>query len=164
MKFTSSREPIPFTFTPPALFAIPAGCYRAVLTDVSTVENDEGDPVLQFLFDVVAGEHGPVEHSACVEYPATREGHAKLNQDLTAFLDQVEIDRLMGMPAELDLTDLVGDEVDLMISTFTGSDHPTYSRVTGLYPAGSLITGKSVALNEDRIAADQAIGENRYPI
>jgi len=146
MKLTSFRRPIPFTFTPPSPFAIPAGCYRAVVRDVyvEKSEIDEGKLVLRLVFDVVAGESGPVDHSAAMEYPEGREGHAKLNQDLTAFLQQDEIDRLMGMPAEVDLTDFIGDEVDMMISTFTGSDHPPYSSVTGLYPAGSLIKGETL--------------------
>jgi hypothetical protein len=37
---------------------------------------------------------------------------------------------------------------DLGVSTFTGSDHPPYSRVTGIYPAGSLITGQMMARGE----------------
>ena len=55
---------------------------------------------------------------------------------------------MLGMPQEVDLLSFVGDEVDLMISTFTGSDHPPYSRVTGVYPAGSLIKGETLALGE----------------
>lgn len=143
-----ARESIPFLFTPPAIFAIPAGCYRAVLKDVSTEENDDGDPVLRMLYDIVRGENGPVKYAAALEYPAGKAGHDKLNEDLAAFFPQDEIDRMLGMPAELDLTDLVGDEVDLMVSTFTGSDHPPYSRVTGIYSAGSLITGQVMARGE----------------
>ena len=142
MKFTSSRESIPFTFTPPSPFAIPAGCYRAVLKDVSTMENDEGDPVLRFHFDIIAGENGPVRYSAALEYLDDKECHAKLNEDLAAFFPQDEIDQMLGMPAEVDLTSFVGDEVDLMISTFTGSDHPPYSRVTGIFSAGSITSQK----------------------
>jgi hypothetical protein len=138
MKSTSSRESIPFTFTPPAPFAIPAGCYRAVLRDVSTIENDDGDPVLRFDFDIVAGENGPVKYAAALEYPAGKAGHAKLNEDLAAFFPQDETDQMLGMPQEVDLTDFVGDQVDLMVSTFTGSDHPPYSRVTGIFSAGSI--------------------------
>jgi len=145
MKLTPSIEPIPFTFTPPSPFAIPAGCYRAVLREVSTEENDDGDPVLRMLYDIVRGENGPVKYAAALEYPAGKAGHAKLNEDLAAFFPQDEIDRMLGMPAELDLTDLVGDEVDLMVSTFTGSDHPPYSRVTGIFSAGS-ITSETLAM------------------
>jgi len=145
MKLTPSIEPIPFTFTPPAIFAIPAGCYRAVLKDVSTEENDDGDPVLRMLYDIVRGENGPVKYAAALEYPSGKAGHAKLNEDVSAFFPQDEIDRMLGIPAELDLTDLVGDEVDLMVSTFTGSDHPPYSRVTGIFSAGS-ITSETLAM------------------
>lgn len=60
MNISSSIEPINFTLTPPAVFAIPAGCYRAVLQNVSTVEDEYGDPVLRFSFDVTAGKNGPV--------------------------------------------------------------------------------------------------------
>ena len=153
MKFTSSREPIPFTFTPPAPFAIPAGCYRAVLRDVSTMENDEGDPVMRFQFDIIAGENGPVRYSAALEYLDDKQCHAKLNEDLTAFFTQDEIDQMLGIPQEVDLLSFVGDEVDLMISTFTGSDHPPYSKVTGVYPAGSIITSEMMAVDEDCLAA-----------
>jgi hypothetical protein len=139
MNTIASIEPIPFLFTPPAPFAIPAGCYRAVLREVSTVENDAGDPVLQFLFDILAGENGAVEYAASLEYPGVRDGYARLNKDLTAFFQQDELDRLLGIPTEVDLKGFVGNEVDLMISRFTGSDHPPYSSVTGVYPAGSLI-------------------------
>ena len=152
MNTIPAREPIPFLFTPPAPFAIPAGCYRAVLREVSAVENDAGDPVLRFLFDIVTGENGPVEYAAALEYPTDREWHAKLNDDLAAFFSQDAIDQMLGIPQELDLLSLVGDEVDLMISTFTGSDHPPYSRVTGIYPAGSLITGDMMAMGADCLA------------
>lgn len=145
MKLNSFKEPIPFTFTPPSPFAIPAGCYRAVLKEVSMEENDDGDPVLRMLYDIVRGENGSVKYAVAIEYPEGRAGHTKLNKDLEAFFQQDELDRLQGMPAELDLTDLLGDEVDLMISTFTGSDHPPYSRVTGIFSAGS-ITSETLAM------------------
>lgn len=138
MKLTTSREPIPFTFTPPSPFAIPAGCYRAVLKDVSTEENDTGDPVLRMLYDVVRGENGPVKYAAALEYPAGKAGHAKLNDDLEAFFQQDELDRLQGMPAEVDLTSFVGKEIDLAISLHTGSDFAPYSSVTGVFLAGSI--------------------------
>jgi hypothetical protein len=148
MKNPSSRAPIPFTFIPPSPFAIPAGCYRAVLREVFACEDDEGDPVVRFVLDITRGENGPVRYSAALEYLDDKKWHAKLNQDLTAFLPQDEIDQMLGMPADVDLTSFVGDEADLMISTFTGSDHPPYSRVTGVYPAGSLIKGEALAMGE----------------
>ena len=141
MRRSPSIEPIPFTFTPPAPFAIPAGCYRAVLREVSTGENDDGDLVLRFIFDIVASENGPVKHVAVLEYPAGRDGYAKLNKDLTAFFQQDELDRLLGLPAEVDLTSFVGAEVDLAISTHTGSDFAPYSTVTGVFRAGSITGG-----------------------
>ena len=136
------REPIPFLFTPPSPFAIPAGCYRAVLKGASMEEDDDGDPVLRMLYDIVRGESGSVKYAVVIEYPAGRAGHTKLNKDLEAFFQQDELDRLLGMPMQVDLKSFVGDEVDLMISMFTGNDHPTYSKVTGVYPAGSLIKGE----------------------
>jgi hypothetical protein len=105
------------------------------------MENDEGDPVLRFHFDIIAGENGPVRYSAALEYLDDKKWHAKLNEDLSAFFPQGEIDQMLGMPQEVDLTDLVGNEVDLMISTFTGSHHPPYSRVTGIFSAGGFVTG-----------------------
>jgi len=82
MKFTSSREPIPFTFTPPAPFAIPAGCYRAAVRDVYVEESeiDDGKLLLRFVFDVLA-ENGRAKYTAALEYPEGKEGHTKLNQD-----------------------------------------------------------------------------------
>ena len=148
MKLTSTRETTPFTFTPPSPFAIPAGCYRALLRDVSTMENDEADQVLRFHFDIIAGENGPVRYSAALEYLDDKGCRTKLNEDLAAFFPPDEIDQMLGMPKEVDLLSFVGDEVDLMVSTFTGSDHPPYSRVTGLYPAGSLIKGEMMSLSK----------------
>ena len=132
-----------------ALSCLPAGCYRAVLREVSTGENDDGDLVLRMLYDIVRGENGPVKHVAALEYPAGRDGHAKLNKDLEAFFQQDELDRLQGMPAEVDLMDFVGDEVDLAISFHTGSDFAPYSTVTGIFCAGS-ITGKMLASSSGR--------------
>jgi len=150
MKLTSSREPIPFTFTPPSPFAIPAGCYRAVVGDVHVAESeiDESKLVLRIVFDVMAGENGPVKHAAALEYPEGKEGHAKLNEDFAAFFPQDEIDQMLGMPQEVDLSSLVGGEVDLMVSTFTGSDHPPYSRVTGIFSAGSFVTGTMLSMGK----------------
>ena len=155
MKSTPTIEPIPFLFTPPySPFSVPAGSYRAVLKSVSTHEDEfeEGKHLLRLVFDVVAGDDGPVNYSACLEYPQDEEGHAKLNRDLAAFLDQGEIDQMQGMPAEIDLAELVGTEVDMTVATFTSSDEPHYSRVTGIYPAAT-ITGRMVSLDEDRLAA-----------
>ncbi len=112
------------------------------------MENDEGDPLLRFHFDIIAGENGPVRYSAALEYLDDKECHAKLNEDLASFFSQDEIDQMLGIPQEVDLTSFVGDEVDLMISTFAGSDHPLYSRVTGLYPAGSLIKGEMMSFSK----------------
>jgi len=145
----------PFLFEPPhSFFAIPAGNYRAVLRTVSTEEDEfeEGKLLLRFVFDIVADENGPVEYSACLEYTQDEEGSLKLNSDLVAFLDQGEIDQMQGMPAEIDLAELVGTEVDMTVATFTSSDEPHYSRVTGIYPAAT-ITGRMVSSDEDRLAA-----------
>ena len=150
MKLNSFKEPISFTFTPPSPFVIPAGCYRAVLRNVSIEEGDEGELVLRFEFDIVLGQNGPVKYAAALEYPEDEIGRAKLNEDLGAFFDAGEIDQMMGMPQEVDLTTFVGDEVDLMISTFTGSDHPPYSRVTGIFSAGSLIMSELAASSSGR--------------
>ncbi len=149
----SRRSPsIPFLFTPPqSMFAIPAGCYRAVLRDVSTMESDEVNPVLRFHFDIIAGENGPVRYSAALEYLEDEGCRAKLNEDLAAFFPQDQIDQMLGMPQEVDLLSFVGDEVDVMVSTFTGSDHPPYSKVTGLYPAGSLIKGEMMSLSKKHL-------------
>jgi hypothetical protein len=114
------------------------------------MENDEGNPVLRFHFDIIAVENGPVRYSAPLEYLDDKACHAKLTEDMAAFFPQDEIAQMLGMPQEVDLTDLVENEVDLMISTFTGSDHPPYSRVTGVYPAGNLIKGETMAMGETR--------------
>lgn len=151
-----AREPIPFLFKPPyALFAFPAGNYRAVLRTVTTEEDEyeEGKFVIRFVLDVVAGEKGPVNYSVCFEYSQDEEGQKKLNDDLAAFLDRGEIDQMLGMPHEVDLLSFIGDEVDITVATFTSDDEPHYSTVTGVYPAGSLITGEMMALDEDRLAA-----------
>ena len=121
-----------------------------MLREVSTGENDDGDLVLRFVFDIVAGENGPVKYAAALEYPAGRDGYAKLNNDLTAFFQQDDLDRLLGVPAEVDLTSFVGDEVDLAISFHTGSDFAPYSSVTGVFPAGSLISGEMLSSSPGR--------------
>ena len=152
----TSSPPIPFLFTPPhSLFAIPAGNYRAVLRTVSTEEDEleEGKFLLRLVFDIVAGVDGPVKYSACLEYPVDMEGHAKLNRDLVAFLDPGEIDQMQGMPAEIELAELVGTEVDMTVATFTSSEEPHYSTINGIFRAGSLITGDIMAMGEDRLAA-----------
>ncbi len=145
MKMTTAREPFPFLFTPPhSPFAVPSGSYRAVLKSVSTVESEieEGQLLLQLVFDVVAGENGPVNYAACLEYPEGKEGHRKLNSDLVAFLEPWEIDQMLGMPHELDLLSFIGDEVDMTVVTSSGSDdEPPYSKITGVYRAGSLVRG-----------------------
>jgi len=157
---------IPFLFTPPySLFSIPAGNYRGVLRSVSTEESkfEEGKLLLRFVFDIVAGVNGPVNYSACLEYPQDKKGHAKLSADLTAFLDPGEIDQMLGMPAEIDLSELVGTEVDMTVATFTSTDEPHYSRVMGIYPAGSVVTGDMMALGEDRLVAE-ARGRWKAPL
>jgi len=155
MKYSSPS--VPFLFTPPhSLFTTPAGNYRAVLRTVSTEEDEfeEGKLLIRLVFDVVAGEDGPVKYSACLEYPQDDEGRRKLNSDLVAFLDQGEIDQMLGLPQELDLLSLVGDEVDMTVATpFTSTDEPHYSRATGIYRAGRLITGEMMAMGEDLIVA-----------
>jgi hypothetical protein len=150
----TSSPPIPFLFTPPSPFAVPPGNYRAVLRTVSTDEDEleEGKLLLRLVFDIVAGEDGQVNYSACLEYPQDENGHARLNDDLVAFLDPGEIEQMLGMPAEIDLGELVGTEVDMAVATFTGRDEPQYSRVTGIYPAAT-ITGRMVSLDEDCLAA-----------
>ena len=161
----TSSPPIPFLFTPPhSLFAIPAGNYRAVLRSVSTEEDEfeEGKHLIRLVFDIVAGEDGPVKYSACLEYPEDKEGRAKLNRDLVAFLDPGEIDQMQGIPAEIDLADLIGTEVDMSVATFTSIDEAHYSRVTGIYPAAT-ITGRMVSSDEDRLAA-QARRRRNAPV
>lgn len=147
----SSRSPsIPFLFShPPDLFAIPAGCYRAILREVSTTKRkiDEEKLALRLLFDAVAATDGPVKFSAALEYPVDKDGNAKVDLDLVHFWNPEEIDQLHGMPTE---TELVGTELDMTIATFTGSEHPPYSRVTGIYPAGDLIKCKMLPMGKDR--------------
>jgi len=157
----TSSPSIPFIFTPPySLFTIPAGNYRAVLKSVSKEEDEmeEGKHLIRLVFDVVAGEDGPVKYSACLEYPQDEEGHAKLNRDLAVFLDQGEIDQMLGMPQELDLLSFIGDEVDMTVATFTSTDGPQYSKIVAILPAGRLITGKMMAMREDRLAAQAHTG------
>jgi len=152
----TSSPPIPFLFKPPhSLFTIPAGNYRAVLRTVSTHEDEfeEGKHLLRLVFDVVAGDDGPVNYSACLEYPQDEEGHAKLNRDLAAFLNPGEIDQMLGMPQELDLLSFVGDEVDMTVATFTSTDGPQYSEIVAILPAGRLITGEMMAKGDDCLDA-----------
>ena len=163
MKNPSSRESIPFTFTPPSPYVVPPGNYRAVLKTVSTDEDEfeEGKLLLRLVFDVNEGEAGPVKYSACLEYPEGKDGRAKLNRDLVNFYEPWEIEQMQGMPAEVDLTDFIGDEVDLTVATFTSSDEPDFSTITGIHRAGTLITGNMMALSKERAAAQhQATGMN----
>ena len=143
MIFIPARESIPFTFTPNlGLFAIPAGNYRAVLKNITQDENDDGDPVIRFVYDIVAGENGPVKYAAAMEYAVDETGRAKLTKDLAAFLEEWEIDQMQGMPTELDLVDFLGDEVDMSVETFTSIGEAPYSTITGIHRAGTLITGE----------------------
>ncbi len=165
MKSAPARQPIPFLFTPPdALFVIPAGDYRAVLKTVSKEESEmeEGRKLIRFVFDLIADEIGPVSYSAALEYLDDEAGQAKLNKDLAVFLEPCEIDQMLGIPGEIDLSELVGTEVDMTIATFTSKEEP-YSRIIEIHRAGNLITGEMMALGENGYMA-QARSRWKTPV
>lgn len=69
--------------------------------------------------------------------------------DLEAFLDKTEIEEFSKNKAQIDLADLAGKHVDLMINTISSPKYDTpYSFIDGIFPPGYLLPQKKRESNE----------------
>ena len=126
-------------------FAIPAGRYRAAVKWVKMCESktDKSKQAVKFLFDVIENVDGPVAYMISKEYAEGSAEYAHLAVDLEAFLDKTEIEEFSKNKAQIDLADLEGKHVDLMINTISSPKYDTpYSFIDGIFPAGYLIPQK----------------------
>jgi len=126
-------------------FAVPAGRYRAVVKWVKMCESktDKSKQAVKFLFDVTENADGPVTYLISKEYAEGSAEYAHLAVDLEAFLDKAEIEEFSKNKTQIDLADLAGKHVDLMINTISSPKYDTpYSFIDGIFPAGYLLPQK----------------------
>jgi hypothetical protein len=134
---------IPFTFAPVEnLWVVPAGEYRARVktVTVSPCKTDRSKQVYRFVFDVIEDVNGPVNKLAKKDYTSGTPSYDQLQNDLTAFFDASEVEAMRGTRTEVDLSALVGRDVDLLISTFTAKGHvEPYSKIDRVERPGKYI-------------------------
>ena len=123
-------------------FAVPAVKYHAFLLSAKYVPNkQEGAPDdIRFLFQITADINGEADYRARKVYSVGINFH-ELNQDLKAFFTEEEIAELKKAGAQIDLADLEGRTVDLLMITgkkVKGHKDP-FSQIDGILRAGTLI-------------------------
>lgn len=141
-------------------FAVPAGRYRAVVKSVKMGESksDKSKQAVKFVFDVIEDVHGPVTYLISKEYAEGSAEYAHLGGDLEAFLDKAEVEELSRTKAQIDLADLAGKHVDLMINTISSPKYDTpYSFIDGIFPAGYLIPQKKREMNDNDASMEVCI-------
>lgn len=123
-------------------FAVPASKYRACLRSITYLpskQNGAQDDI-RFLFQIVADATGPADYKARKLYAVGQNFH-ELNQDLKAFYTDDEISEIKKSGTQIDLADLEGRFVDLLIITgkkVKGHKDP-FSQIDGMFRAGTLI-------------------------
>lgn len=132
-------------------FAIPAGRYRAAVKWVKMCESktDKSKQAVKFLFDVIEDADGPVTYLISKEYAEGSAEYAHLGVDLEAFLDEADIEDFSKNKTQIDLADLAGKHVDLIITTISSLKYDTpYSFIDGIFPAGYLLPKKKRESND----------------
>jgi len=134
-------QEIPFQFQEPVnLFAVPAGRYRATLESITYCDHKGQHDDMKFLFDITANEHGPVDYRARKLFCNDKTSHAQLQRLLKVFYTAEEIEILTQNGTEIDLNDLQGRSVDLLIVTKNVSGYKTpFSEIDGAYQVGTLL-------------------------
>lgn len=124
------------------LFAVPAGKYRARLmssTYLPNKKNNERDDI-RFIFQIVADANGSADYRARKVYSSGINLY-DLDQDLKAFFTDDEIAELKKTRKQIDLADLEGKTVDLLIITSrTVKEYKDpFSQIDGIFRAGTLL-------------------------
>ena len=123
-------------------FAVPAGKYRAFLLSAKYVPNkqDGSQDDIRFLFQITADVNGEADYRARKVYSVGINFH-ELNQDLKAFFTDDEIAEIKKAGTQIDLADLEGRKVDILIITgkkVKGHKDP-FSQIDGILRVGTLI-------------------------
>lgn len=144
MQTNSPSRSIPFKFTPVKnAFAHPGGAYRARLDTVRKrpCKHDPSKELTRFAFSLLADQSGPVEYLNKRDYTDSSKDQAQLQKDLAAFFKPEEIAKMRRAGTEIELFELEGKEVDLMITTSVSPHYPDpFSKIEGIYPAGHLLS------------------------
>lgn len=123
-------------------FAVPAGRYKASVKWVKMCESksDKSKQAIKFLFDVFEDANGHVSYMISKEYTEGTAEYAHLAGDLESFFDRAQIEGFSQEKAQIDLGELAGKHVDLLINTISSPRFDTpYSFIDGIFPVGYLL-------------------------
>lgn len=134
---------VPFRFAPRNNpFAVPSGRYRGVVKSVT--KNSLGaaneKTTIKFMFELTEDQNGPVDYLIRKQYTEGSPNYGELNSDLAVFLDPAEMKELETTGTEIDLADLIGCKVDVLVSTIQNKGYPEpFSKIDAIYPPGHLL-------------------------
>lgn len=138
-----NKQTIPFSFTKiKNPFCVPAGRYKAIVKSVKIAESkaDSSKQAIKMVFALVENPDGPVDFLATKDYNAASQENGHLAADVESFLTKAKIEELKRTKEQIDLADLVGKKVDLLIANKTSPKYvDPLSVIDGLFPAGYLI-------------------------
>jgi hypothetical protein len=142
--YKTSNKCVPFRLKPVNnLWAVPAGIYCARVSSVtsSPSKKDATKETIKIVFDVFEDRHGnSIKKLAKIDYTEGTEEYEQLQTDLEAFCNPEDLQEMREKSVEMDLKDLVGTEVDIVVSTYQnkGHQHP-YSKIVQVAKRGRLI-------------------------
>jgi len=135
------KNKIPFTFEQPLnRFAVPGGKYRASLESVTSCDHKDRNKSIQFMFELIANEDGPVYYRVGKLFSDDKASRAQMQKFIKAFFSEDQIEALTKDGTQVDLLELQGDRVDLLITTknVTGCKEPL-PEIDSIYSPGTLL-------------------------
>jgi len=110
------------------------------MESVTSCDHDGRHDDIKFLFELTANEDGPVDYRARKVFCREKMNHAQMQDLFKGFYSEGLIEIMIRNGTEIDLNELVGKQVDLLIKTKCVSGWETpYSEIDGTYPVGTLL-------------------------